>query len=171
MPQFNSLARQSYRLATLTVIATVVAVPATCYARLGETAQTCVQRYGNALKVTNESDGVHMKFDKNGVSILCVFDSDRPTSKCEYIAYENFGRFDVIESILELNSQGSKWGNSIIIEHPGFPSDYEWMREDGGSARWMKIFDRSALSIRSKEYNEKKKRREQDQKKEQIKGL
>jgi hypothetical protein len=142
---------------------TALASPVVALARLGESAQSCVDRYGEPISVNrlNES-GPYMDFRANGLIVRCFYQSAEPTSPCEAILYRaepggGVVGWDVFERLLQLNAQGSEWGMPTSRTSATGLELTEWRRQDGADAEFY-----GALMIRSKELNQ---RRQQEQNK------
>jgi hypothetical protein len=86
-------------------------VTTTSYARIGETYEQCVARYGNEVKEDGDSIRENKKlnrieFLKSGVTVY-VYLSDRRV--CEKIEYINITNEDQMTYLLLSNSGGTEW--------------------------------------------------------------
>jgi|APCry1669189034_1035192.scaffolds.fasta_scaffold117808_2 hypothetical protein len=136
-----SVVRRGDFLFFLVSIACWAMLSSVTHARLGETAQACVDRYGQPVNV-NRGDVCSMVFRIPGPQsgnklVTCFFDAPEPTSVCQAVTYNNFGHdLEVMEQMLELNSQGSKWLKPKITPNASLGiNNYDWDREDGATAQ------------------------------------
>ena len=140
------------------------ASPITAYGRLGETAQACVERYGKPIAVTRGDKPVNgvlggvffprpsMDFKTESLIVRCFYSTAEPTAVCEEIVYTAAVavNWDVFEHAMEVNSQGSQWGESETVEGTNLGTVTRWKRNDGASAEYSRI---GGLWIRSRELN------------------
>ena len=165
---------------SVTAISWCAVLSSDSHARLGETAQACVERYGQPIEV--HRDRPAMTFKVNGVTnilgkaltVTCCFPTAEPTSICEEIVYKNLPDIDAIERMVEVNSQGSKW-QPVKKSFEGQWQVLNWSREDGAAAEHNEFL---GLRITSKERNaankergDKARKQEQDQKNGRLRGL
>ena len=124
------------------VILLILLVPICAFARIGETAEECVTRYGKAIdKVDNR-----MFFAKGGFVIAATFYQGVVDS----IAYFKEGKRaeisdNEIEVLLKSNGGDEKWEKLKIIS-----VDKQWETEDGAIMACYKTFD-NMLLIATKE--------------------
>lgn len=140
----KSVFRSCYFLPTLASMAIWATLTSNSHARLGETAQECVDRYGKPVEVVRDTPGLPCSmvflipgqgFDNKRVR--CFFDTPKPTAICNAVVYNNFGHdLEVMENMLELNSEGSKWLNPELMPNASLGiMNYNWQREDGATAQ------------------------------------
>ena len=137
----RTVGRRGDFLVFLATIACWVLLSSISQARLGETAQACVDRYGEPVNV-NRGDVCSMVFRVPGPEasnkiVVCYFDVPEPTAICQAVTYNNFGHdLEVMEQMLELNSEGSKWREPTITPNVSLRiKNYDWQREDGATAQ------------------------------------
>ena len=160
------------RIAIILMILLLVS-PRTACARLGETAQGCVDRYGQPIAVNRANPaGPYMDFRFNGLIIRCFYVTSEPDSVCEQILYRTdiaagAVTWDVFQRVLELNSQGSTWGEPTSRES-SLGTVTEWQRQDGADADYVRG---SGLKIRSRELNERLRREQKNEVNARTNGL
>jgi hypothetical protein len=118
------------RIAFLTFLAST-----TAHARLGETEEQTVARYGPVAATYNpgEHDAAYrtLAFNKNGYLILTAFMG--PT--CEMVCFRKEDKsalgWDDLDFILKAESQDRKWLRSNLVT-----IDVIWDRDDGAIARY-----------------------------------
>jgi len=121
-------------------------------ARLGETAEQCVARYGQPVAV--DRPNANMTFHSNGMIIVCCFTASEPTAKCDQINYTGLESFDVIDGLLDKNKQGSEFLKPTFRESETWGTVMEWRRKDGGNAEYFKgggLFIRCAELVKAQE--------------------
>jgi hypothetical protein len=120
------------KLLVPTLIATL-ALPV--HARLGESEQETIARYGPLVAAYNpgqqNASYRTLAFNKNGYLILAIFID----SRCELVIFrkDDQGEFsrDDLDLILEANSNGQKWTPTPLAS-----TDVFWDRPDGAMARY-----------------------------------
>jgi len=130
-------------------------------ARLGETEEQCVARYGSPEPSKPGVDnGNTLVFKKNGIEIDARFEN----GKCVDLSFskEDGTDFtdDEISTLLSLNSQGLVWKvNPNPIQFSGSKTVAEWTRADGANAsHWLSdpgFPTPFCFEICTKEYNDK----------------
>jgi hypothetical protein len=122
------------RVAFSVALALLCAVPAE--ARLGETYEQCVQRYGRLVKKQGREDNPQFMFEKAGITIGINF----LNGKAAQLSYsKSSGTFLDIEvrQLLEINSGGSSWQYDPAESERGRSSAYTktecFRRDDGGA--------------------------------------
>jgi len=172
--QCHRLRRDFLRCAASLVC--VAALSSASQARLGETAQACVDRYGQPIEVVRDVPGIpcSMVFLIPGPQfsnkrVRCFFDAAEPTAVCKSIVYNNFGQeLEVMESILQLNSEGSTWLQPKRTPNVSLGiTNYDWQREDGATAK----NHGDGLWIWGKEDTQKRRDGKQQELKDRVKGL
>jgi len=181
-----SFAKVIHRLMTLSVIAVVLALPEASHARLGETAQACVERYGQPFKVERHNlllgvEGEpYMDFNMSGihgVNVRCFFPVAEPIAICDLIHYSNIGPVgsdEIIARLLMVESQGFVWGPAAEHMSPLGDADNEfaykeWQRSDGATAVYTRSLD--LLQITSKQRLDAERQETESYKRNKIKGL
>jgi hypothetical protein len=101
--------------------------------------------------------------------VRCFFDTPEPTAICKSVVYNNFGHdLEVMESMLELNSQGSKWLKPKVTTNTSLGiKNYDWQREDGATAQ----NHGAGMWIWGKEDSQKQRDGKQQELKDRVKGL
>lgn len=130
----------------------VIASPLT--ARIGETPQECVKRYGEPVKVDKETQGLF--FEKAGFQVQCSFRD----GKCAMISFWHAERDALgnptalsqaeIEQLLEVNSGGAKWKKGT-----GISVNRQFVTEDGSFSAVYFTF-KNFLAIITKDEAEKR---------------
>ena len=92
-------------------------------ARVGETPEQLVERYGAIVKEKKDSESEYLTFLKGGVSINCVIRDGKTVA----VLYDFFRppSEDEIKTLLDANSGGKKWKkdtSSVFLA--------SWVRED-----------------------------------------
>ena len=160
------------RMGVIVMILLLVS-PKTACARLGESAQECVDRYGQPIAVNRANPaGPYMDFRSNGLIIRCFYVTAEPDSACEQILYRTdiaagAVTWDVFQRVLELNSQGSTWGEPMSRES-SLGTVTDWQRQDGADADYVRG---SGLKIRSRELNERLRREQKNEVNARTNGL
>lgn len=93
-----------------------------CFARIGETPQQCMARYGEPIYTKDHEFIVEGVFDKNGFKISIFF--FKPDLTAQLILFEKKeGRVseDFAKAVLEANSGGMEWRSTGIRS---------WVRSD-----------------------------------------
>ena len=116
-----------HRLTIICATLSVILHSATAYARLGETQEQCIQRYGNPVKTGAGS----MHFVKDGVVIGCGFDDAKV---CDFIVYfkndgSKFTSEEVIQIIVKINSANGK--RKWDMQWPDGDKPSTWKSDDG----------------------------------------
>lgn len=134
---------------TLGVIALFALAVLPAYARLGETEDQCIARYGAVVKQDQiTSYGLSLPalgFVKNGYIIMVAFLSN----KAGMIEISKQDGSDISENeitnFLDANSGGQKWN-----KQNAFSVDSNWMREDGAKAQYDPF--QKNLTLATKEF-------------------
>jgi len=131
----------------------------TIYARLGETRDECVKRYG---AITSKVDAGTLLYQK-GMFVISVHFTD---DKADYIEYSRDTKFskNLIDELLARNSADVKWNvTGVQGADPKIPATL--ISEDGellGSVGFYGYSERMTLSIYTKAFNERTKVRSID---------
>jgi len=129
------------RAGLFTITCFLIAVSSQAYARLGDSYEQCVKRYGSpqrpppAFGIPDPENRVH--FEVNGTKVVCDFEN----RKCERMVYSP-ARQAHVEGLLEANKQGAEWGQGNQVELGGGRRPTPgiiWDRTDGARAIYQEL--------------------------------
>lgn len=152
---------------TLLALIIAISLSSVAFARLGETPQQCIARYGKPA--TEQKDG-KLAFIKEGMAIICSFFE----GKCDVIAFKNFDaeeifptqmKDDVIEALKKANGGGSAWKKIARVS-----IDRLWSTEDGEAFAQYGTVD-ATLLIFSKAAGERMTAAAKKQTEDKLKGF
>lgn len=137
-------------------------------ARLGETEDQCIARYGTPIQVANPCEqGVHYQgliFKKNNYNIVIYILSGR----CGLLLIQKMDKSqlsdDEIQTLLDDNSEGHDWQK--MNEDSTFR---HWIRDDGAQAKYA-LLDHD-LTLMSKAFLIAEKAREKAEDDNKLKGF
>jgi len=150
--------------AVLVGLLLLLPLPATTFARIGETPTQCEARYGKAVR-TDKDTGL-VTFLKSGFFIMVRFHQ----GKADSIAYSKEQRDmkmsdNEIETLLKANSGGEKWKKIGIIS-----MKQQWQTENGLLFAIFDTFD-NMLLVFTKECFEREKAREKAKEDKKLDGF
>jgi hypothetical protein len=135
---------------TLLTFFFIVSVMITARARLSETADQLVARYGQQLKETDQkgdgdkSPSADVIFQKGGFQVeVTLADGISVAESFKKINGEALS-LEEVRTLLNANSQGHEWAAPQIVD-----GEKLWIRDDSAAARLAQ--DGSSLIIKSKE--------------------
>jgi len=125
------------------LLAFIFLMPCVVMARLGETREQCIERYGNVYNESKvDGNGVKLSLgDRNAdpkvTPIVTVILFDNICHQINFLSRKlNYFKLDDVKAILEKNSDGHTWSE------PKFENeDYSWSRSDGGKAVFTTFFE------------------------------
>ena len=135
------------RLILITLLLSLLLLPA--HARLGETEDQCVQRYGPVVnRTTSGISGLDLPmlvFAKNGYKVVTIMLNDKVCCLTILKADQTALSDNEIDLFLTANNANQKW-----TKQDGVSTNIVWFRDDGTQAQYDP--SQHALIIVSKEY-------------------
>ena len=137
-------------------------------ARIGETLEQCIARYGNPVRPIEER--MPVTFQKSGLLIGVVFIDGKAAQIMFFKPDQTDGKLshlsaDEIKALLDANGAGRAWSVS-----PSRPLDKAWTTADGELFA-VYLTARSTLTIRTKAFDEASKAKAREDEKKALEGF
>jgi len=112
------------------ILLLLITLASSCYGRIGETFQECVERYGEPTKESARTT----TFEKNRITItVTFFGAEKKVGYLVYLASSDKLGTEEVKRLIKLNAPDKTWGPVMeAIEHFPMLKSFESQTLDGG---------------------------------------